>query len=156
MRRSLVGGLLVMAAISSQVVAGPSPAAAASLHARTPIGEQLAELKGSDALAGDAVGVSVAISGTTAVVGAPGYAKDAGRAYVYSGTAGHWEQVAELKGADTVSGDFFGYSVAISGTTVVASAPGYAKNAGRVLRLHRDSEPLEAGCRTEGFRHGRE
>jgi hypothetical protein len=121
-----------MAAISSSILACPPSVVAASLRVTTPIGRQLAELKGSNALAGDAVGVSVAISGTTAVVGAPGYAKDAGRAYVYSGTAGHWTQVAELKGADTVSGDFFGYSVAISGTTVIASAPGYAKNAGRV------------------------
>ncbi len=132
MRRSLVGGLLAIAAISSPIVAGPPSAIAASLRATTPIGRQLAELKGSDALGGDAVGVSVAISGKTAVVGAPGHAKDGGRAYVYTGTAGHWEQVAELKGADTVSGDFFGYSVAISGTTVVASAPGYAKDTGRV------------------------
>ena len=132
MHRSLVGGLFAAAAISFSIPVSPSSPAATSLHAVTPIGRQLAELKGSDTLAGEAVGVSVAISGTIAVVGAPGYAKDAGRAYVYSGTAGHWQQVAELKGADTVSGDFFGYSVAISGTTAVVSAPGYAKNAGRV------------------------
>ena len=101
------------------------------------IGKQLAELKGSDTLTGDAVGVSVAISGTTAIVGAPGSAKDAGRVYVFAETAAHWNEVAELKGSDTVAGDFFGYSVAISGTTAVVSAPGFAKNAGRVYMFTR-------------------
>ena len=132
MRRSLVGGLLAITAISVPVIASSPSAVAASPRATPVAGRQLAELKGSDAVSGDAVGVSVAISGTTALVGAPGYAKDAGRVYVYSGSADHWTQVAELKGADVVSGDFFGYSVAISGTTAVVSAPGYAKNAGRV------------------------
>jgi hypothetical protein len=120
-----------MAAISATILAGPVSAVVASPQTAAPVGKQLAELKGSDTLAGDAVGVSVAISGTTAIVGAPGYAKDAGRAYVYTGAAGHWDQVAELKGSDTVAGHFFGYSVAISGKTAVVSSPGYAKNAGR-------------------------
>jgi len=95
------------------------------------LGEQLAELKGSDTLSGDAVGVSVAISDTTAVVGAPGSAKDAGRVYVFNNMAAGWKEAAMLTGSDTATGDFFGYSVAISGTTAVVGAPGYAKNAGR-------------------------
>jgi hypothetical protein len=95
------------------------------------MGKQLAELKGSDTGAGDGFGVAVAISGTTAVVGAPGGAKDAGRAYVFAKTGTVWNQAAELTGSGTVGGDFFGYSVAISGTTVFVGAPGYAKDAGR-------------------------
>ncbi len=132
MRRSLIGGLLVVVATSLPLLVSPASAVAASPRVAPSIGKQLAELKGSDTLTGDAVGVSVAISGTTAIVGAPGSAKDAGRAYVFTETAAHWNEVAELKGSDTVASDFFGYSVTISGTTAVVSAPGFAKNAGRV------------------------
>jgi hypothetical protein len=45
--------------------------------------EQTAELKGSNTTAGDYLGVSVAISGTTAVTGAYDRAKDTGGAYVF-------------------------------------------------------------------------
>ena len=97
----------------------------------------------------------MAISGTTALVGAPGSAKDAGRAYVFTKTAAGWKEAAELKGSDTVAADFFGYSVAISGTTAVVSAPGFAKNAGRSVHIRENGDRLEAGCRAEGFRHRR-
>ena len=41
-------------------------------------------------------------------------------------------QAAQLKGSDTApSGDWFGESVGISGTTVVVGAPLHAKQAGR-------------------------
>ena len=92
---------------------------------------QLAELKGSDTVTGDLFGDSVAISGATVVVGAWGHAGEAGRAYLFTETATGWNQVAELKGSDTVGHDLFGYSVAVSGTTVVVGAFGTAKGAGR-------------------------
>jgi hypothetical protein len=120
---------LAMTSVSLLVVLA-SPVSAGS-RATPPIGTLLNELKGSGTVAGDAVGVSVAISGSVALVGAPGYAKDVGRVYVFSDTATGWKQSGELKGSGVVSGDFFGYSVGISGTTVVAGAPGYAKNTGR-------------------------
>jgi cell wall-associated NlpC family hydrolase/drug/metabolite transporter superfamily protein YnfA len=90
------------------------------------IGQQLAELEGSDTTGSDRFGYSVAVSGTTAVVGAPEHAKLAGRAYVFTQTATGWAQVAELKGSDTVAPDGFGASVAVSGTTAVVGAPGHA------------------------------
>lgn len=37
-------------------------------------------------------------------------------------SAAGWTQVAELKGSDTVGGDWFGESVTISGTTAVVGA----------------------------------
>ena len=92
---------------------------------------QVAELKGSDTVAADRFGASVAISGTTVVVGAYDHAKDAGRAYVFTETASGWTQVAELKGSDTVADDYFGWSVAVSGTTAVVGAVGHAKYMGR-------------------------
>jgi hypothetical protein len=93
--------------------------------------KQAAELKGSDTVAGDYFGYSVAISGTTAIVGAPVLTKEAGQAYVFTNTASRWKQAAELKGSGTVAGDYFGGSVAISGTSAVAGVDGHAKAAGR-------------------------
>jgi hypothetical protein len=50
--------------------------------------------------------------------------------YVFSESTG-WKQIAELKCADTLAGDQFGSSVAISGTTMVAGATSRAASAGR-------------------------
>ena len=41
-------------------------------------------MKGSDTVADDYLGDSVAISGTTAIVGADGHTKSAGRVYVFT------------------------------------------------------------------------
>jgi hypothetical protein len=150
MRRSLIGGLLVVVATSPPLLVSPASAVAASPRVTPSIGKQLAELKGSDTLSGDAVGVSVAISGTTALVGAPGSAKDAGRAYVFTNTAAGWTEAAELEGSDIVASDFFGYSVAISGTTAVVSAPGYAKNAGRTYIFTRTATGWKQAAELKG------
>ena len=94
--------------------------------------KQTAELKASDDSAGDFFGESgVAVSGTTVVVGASGHGDYAGRAYVFTKTKDVWEETAELVGPDTVAGDWFGSSVAISGKTAIVGATGYAKIAGR-------------------------
>src|SRR3990172_1568973 len=85
------------------------------------------KLTAADAAAGDLFGWSVAVSGVTAVVGVP-YDDDAGTgagsAYVFvrSGTA--WSQQAKLIAADAAADDLFGWSVGISGETVVVGAPG--------------------------------
>ncbi len=107
-------------------------AGTAYVFAKTATGwKQVAELKGSDTVAFDGFGDSVAISGTTIVIGADGHKDNAGRAYVFAKTAGVWKQTAELKGSDTVANDSFGVPVAISGTTVVVGAGGHANNVGR-------------------------
>jgi hypothetical protein len=86
---------------------------------------QVAELKGSDIVAGDAFGLSVSISGKTAIVGSSpfGFHVPAGRAYVFAESAGIWKQVAELKGSDSRGDDGFGGSVAISGATAIVGVP---------------------------------
>src|SRR5215472_1621278 len=83
---------------------------------------QQAKLTASDGAPGDIFGVSVAISGPTAVVGAFGQFSNTGAAYVFvrSGTA--WHQQAKLTAADAQEFDNFGASVAICGLTVVVGA----------------------------------
>jgi hypothetical protein len=93
--------------------------------------KQAAELRGSDTVGDDEFGYSVAISGTAVVVGTPLHASYAGRVYVFTKTASGWKQTAELRGSHTANADGFGVSVAISGTTLVVSAPHHASNAGR-------------------------
>jgi hypothetical protein len=121
---------------STVIVSAPDHATYAGrvyVLTKTAVGwKQVVELGGSDTIAGDYFGGSVAVSGTTAIVGAPGHATGAGRAYVFTQTAAGWKQVAELKGSDTVAKDAFGSSVAISGKTAIVGAPSHATlDAGR-------------------------
>ena len=133
MPRSRLARLFAIVALAASLLsfaayAGPS---AASPRGAPRIGTLLKELDGSGTVAGDAVGVSVAIAGPVAIVGAPGYAKDIGRVFVFTDTAAGWSQATELKGSDSVAGDFFGYSVALSASTAIVGSPGYKKNTGR-------------------------
>ena len=97
-----------------------------------------AKLLASDGAASDFFGYSVAISGNTIVVGAPfddvGANADQGSAYVFIYTGSNWIQQQKLTAADGAAGDQFGYSVAISGDTVVVGAPfddvGFSVNQG--------------------------
>jgi hypothetical protein len=83
---------------------------------------QQARLVGGDTATGDALGFSVAVSGSTAVAGATSHA-GGGAVYVFAKLGSKWHEQAQIKGSDTAPGDAFGYAVAISGTTVVVGAP---------------------------------
>ena len=85
---------------------------------------------------GAAFGTSVAISGNVAVVGAPLQA--GGVAYVYTREQGHWRQTAELRGADTRPGDFFGGAVAANSGIIVVGADAHGHDAGRAYVFTED------------------
>jgi len=87
----------------------------------TVTGQELFKLTASDAAAGDEFGTSVAISGTTAIVGANGN-DDGGSAYLFDTETGL--QIAKLTASDAAAGDLFGISVAISGTIAIVGAVG--------------------------------
>jgi hypothetical protein len=91
------------------------------------IGQQ-AKLTAFDGAPNSDFGQSVAISGNTVVVGAPYVVADSstaqGAAYVFAEFGARWIQVAKLTASDSVPGDDFGWSVSISGNTVVVGAPG--------------------------------
>lgn len=87
--------------------------------------QELARLVASDADEGDQFGVSVSISGATAVVGAYGEGGNySGAAYVFDETSNGWQQVAKLTPSDPAPSKAFGYSVAIEGETILISAYG--------------------------------
>jgi hypothetical protein len=107
-------------------------------------------IEGKGTVAGDRFGAAAALSGTTAIIGAPGR-KGRGAAYVfeettnvpYSGgtvrckpgqlvdgqfSAGEcrgWTQTAELTGNNTTTGDNFAATVAINGNTAIIGAPNH-------------------------------
>ncbi len=86
---------------------------------------QQQKLTASDGAASDQFGVSVAISGDTVVAGAGlGSNANQGSAYVFVRSGVSWTQQAQLLASDGATNDLFGFSVAISGDTVVAGAIG--------------------------------
>ncbi|MCC7130582.1 MAG: FG-GAP repeat protein, partial [Anaerolineae bacterium] len=152
--------LLLLSALPAPLAAGAAPAAASIptgqsqriAAGQTPAGLSAADwlsiqaqieagpyLKASNTDADDGFGYSVAISGDTLVVGAPGEdssatgvngnggdnsAASAGAAYVFGRSGGVWSQQAYLKASNTGAYDQFGWGVAISGDTVVVGASG--------------------------------
>src|ERR1700733_4812760 len=87
---------------------------------------QQAVLAASDGKAGDSFGYSVAADGNTALIGA--YAASGskgalqGEVYVFTSSAGAWSQQPKLLASDGAANDYFGYSLALSGTTALVGA----------------------------------
>ncbi|MBL9024253.1 MAG: FG-GAP repeat protein [Myxococcales bacterium] len=85
-----------------------------------------AKLTASDGATSDQLGISVAISADTALVGA--YSDDVGAngeqgsAYVFVRAGAVWTQQAKLTASDGAPGDLFGVSVALSGDTALVGA----------------------------------
>ena len=122
---------------------------------------QQAYLKASNTGAADNFGCSVAISGDTLVVGASyedsnasgvdgnqtdDSAENAGAAYVFTRSGATWSQQAYLKASNTDAGDYFGYSVAVSGDTLVVGAFGEASNASGVDGNQSDNSAYISGA----------
>lgn len=86
------------------------------------------KLRASDDTAGDYFGRSVAISGSYAIVGAyknDDDGTDSGSAYIfyrYQGGTDIWGQYKKLTASDAAAGDYFGYSVGISGSYAIVGA----------------------------------
>lgn len=86
---------------------------------------QQAKLTASDAAARDEFGISVSISGSTAIVGSP-FDDDAGSksgsAYIFGSNGGVWTERAKLTASDAAAGDGFGNAVAIEANRVIIGA----------------------------------
>src|SRR5262249_49575291 len=122
---------------------------------------QQAYLKASNTGGGDEFGISVAVSGDTVVVGARFEASNAtgvngnqadnsasqsGAAYVFTRSGGVWSQQAYLKASNTEACDRFGWSVAVSGDTVVVGALGESSNATGVNGNQADNSACGSGA----------
>ncbi|MDG2423998.1 MAG: hypothetical protein P8M22_08470 [Phycisphaerales bacterium] len=87
---------------------------------------ETAKLTALDGASNDWFGLSVAISETTALVGAyedDDNGSDSGSAYIFERQPdGSWLEIPKLTASDGAEGDYFGFSVAISGTTALVGA----------------------------------
>ena len=81
------------------------------------------KLFASDPMTNAQFGASVAVDGTTILVGAP-QADAKGAAYVFTGTGTNWIQQQKLQPAELQIGALFGSSVALEGNVAVVGAPG--------------------------------
>jgi len=130
---AISGGVVVVGA--PDAAPGGTDAAGAAYVFVKPVGgwgnmTQKAKLTASDMAEDDNFGFSVAVSGGVVVVGAPsnspGGTNDAGAAYVFVKPVGGWGdmiQTAKLTASDKAVDDYFGDSVAVSGSVVVVGAP---------------------------------
>ncbi len=89
-----------------------------------------AKLVASDGASGDILGVSVALSGDTALLGADGRNSKRGAAYVFGRSGSAWTQQLELTAPDAASGDQFGSAVAVNAGTILAASPSKASSEG--------------------------
>ena len=89
-------------------------------------------LHAGDSAAQDQFGISVAISGSTALVGAKfddtAAGIDAGSAYVFAKKGKQWAPQAKLQPDDASGGDQFGHAVALDKNTAVIGAVGKASS----------------------------
>ena len=87
--------------------------------------EQVPRLTASDGHVADMFGYSVALSGDTALIGAPASLTTDGAAYVFvrNPASGLWTEQAKLVSNDHKAGDQFGYTVALDGDTALIGAP---------------------------------
>ncbi|GAB5469894.1 MAG: hypothetical protein Kilf2KO_29240 [Rhodospirillales bacterium] len=103
---------------------GPQTGAAYLFDTTT--GKQIAKLTAGNAAQGDMFGFSVAIAGSTAIVGANQTALDKGakpgEAFLFDATTG--AEITRLTASDGAADDRFGNAVAISETAVIVGANG--------------------------------
>ncbi len=122
---------------------------------------QQAYVKASNTGAYDQFGYSVAVSGETMVVGAPYESSDAtsvngnqtndyvgssGAAYVFVRSGTTWKQQAYLKASNAEANDRFGWSVAVSGDTVVVGAIAEAGSATAINGIPNNSAPASGAA----------
>jgi hypothetical protein len=91
---------------------------------------EVKKLVASDTGDDDIFGISVAISGDYAAVGAAGengFGTDRGAAYIFyrnQGGADNWGQVKKITASDAADADDFGFAVALDGDTLIVGADG--------------------------------
>jgi uncharacterized repeat protein (TIGR02543 family) len=125
---------------------------------------ETAALTQDSPITGSYLGYSVALSGNTIVVGAPGnpsyLSLTTGYAYIFEKSGENWisaSQTARIYSSGAAARNYLGSSVAIQGDMIVAGEYGYAENAGALRIYHRpapgwvDASENESINTTDGF-----
>ncbi len=132
---AISGNTLVVGAPYHTVGANGSQGAAYVFVQSGTTWTQQEELTSGDGQAYDSFGEAIAISGSTALVGAFEHPVGAnggqGAAYVFVQSGSTWTQQGELTASDGESYDYFGASVSVSGSTALVGAQTHAVGANR-------------------------
>ncbi len=122
-----ISGDVLLAAATGDDDRGADAGAAYVFERSGTVWTQVQKLTANDGVTMDRFGWSVALSGTTALIGAPFDDDDgsnSGAAYVFEEITGFWTQRLKLHASDANTPDNFGLSVSLSGGTAVVGAPG--------------------------------
>jgi len=95
-----------------------------------------AELLANDPTTDDRFGVSVAIDGDSALVGASGDDNNRGSAYLFDFDGAGWHAQQKITPSDGADQDIFVYAVALDGDTALIGAPGVDGNAGAYVFVY--------------------
>ena len=112
---------------------------------------QQGKLTAADGAGADSFGFSVAVEGGAVVVGAfndDDRGENSGSAYSFLRAGTTWSQIQKLTASDGAPEDFFGRSVALAGTTVVAGAQQHSlesKKAGAAYVYEKSLSTPDAG-----------
>jgi len=110
----------------------------------------LRKLTADDPANDDKFGLSIAVSGSYALISAPAanpVGSDSGAAYLFlqsQGGADAWGQVKKFQAADGAANDLFGFAVDLSGDTAVIGAVGDAADKGAAYVFHRNQGGADA------------
>lgn len=115
------GSTIIVGALSDKIGANFFQGSAYVFNRQGESWVETQKLTGSDGRRFDQFGWSVALSDSTVVVGATGSLFQ-GAAYVFNRRGGKWVEEQKLIASDGGTSDEFGWSVAVSGSTIVISA----------------------------------
>jgi hypothetical protein len=125
---SVDGKTLVIGANGATVGANPAQGAAYVFTKSNGVWTEIQKLIADDGAAYDNFGLSVALQGSTILVGSPqaaiGGSTAQGAVYVFTNSGGSWTQTQKLTASDGASSDSFGESVAISDDNALIGAYG--------------------------------
>ncbi len=120
-----VSGNYVIAGVPRKDDAGRNSGAAYIFTRRGTEWVEQTKLVASDAMPGDYFGISVAIDGNTALVGAHRGNEpfaDGGAVYIFERTGENWNQTTKLLAPDGANFSYFGFSVGLDGNTAIVGA----------------------------------
>lgn len=103
---------------------GPATGAAYIFQNENGSWQEKAKLFESNADRDDEFATSVAIDGSTVLIGVPGDEDETGSAYIYTGSGASWSEQQILTDGNGVQDDKYGYSVALEGDLAVVGSPG--------------------------------
>jgi uncharacterized repeat protein (TIGR01451 family) len=131
---SVSGDTVVVGAPDDNTAAGSDTGSAYVFVRSGTIWTEQQKLVASDAQHNDEFGYSVSLSGDIAVIGAvfghTASGPDVGAAYVFVRTGATWTEQQKLAASSGAPFDWFGFSVSVSGDTVVVGAAGENNAAG--------------------------